>query len=169
MPGEPSAVVSATAGGGLESHNRLQIVVADDGVGIVGSVREKAAALAARGERTGCLSNSAKADSEIAVDVVSDLVKAVYGDRSVIAARAGHGLSTVAKHAARWNGTMNVISTFAPGRAMHHGRRGQSGHWDHREFAYDGVQGTLIHLTLDAAMHDRPGTRAATRREPAPV
>ena len=82
------AVVSATAGGGHESHNRLQIVVVDDGVGIVGSVREKAAALAARGESTPCLSNGAKTDSEIAVDVVSDLVGAVYGDRSVIGARA---------------------------------------------------------------------------------
>ena len=99
--GRALAVVSATAGGGRESHNRLQIVVADDGVGIVGSVREKAAALAARGERAGCLSNSARTDSEIAVDVVSDLVEAVYGDRSMIGARAGHGLSTVAKHAAR--------------------------------------------------------------------
>lgn len=163
------AVVSATAGGGHESHNRLQVVVIDDGVGIVGSVREKAAALAARGESTACLSNSAKADSEIAVDVVSDLVGAVYGDRSVLGARSGHGLSTVAKHAARWNGTMNVISTFAPGRAMHHGRRGRSGQWDHQEFTYEGVQGTLVHLTLDAAMHGRPGARASTRREPAPV
>ena len=70
--GRSLAVVSATAGGGHESHNRLQIVVVDDGVGIVSSVREKAAALAARGERTACLSNSAKTDSEIAVDVVSD-------------------------------------------------------------------------------------------------
>ena len=162
------AVVSATAGGGHESHNRLQIVVADDGVGIVGSVREKAAALAARGERTACLSNSAKTGPEIAVDVVSDLVEAAYGDRSVIGARAGHGLSTVAKYAARWNGTMNVISTFAPGRAMHQGRRGRSGHWGHREFMYEGVQGTLLHLTLDAAMHDRPA-RATARREPVPV
>ena len=167
--GRSLAVVSATAGGGLESHNRLQIVVADNGIGIVGSAREKAAALATRGERAGCLSNSARTDSEIAVDVVSDLVGAVYGDRSVIGARAGHGLSTVAKHAARWNGTMNVISTFAPGRAMHHGRRGRSGQWDHREFTYEGVQGTLVHLTLDAAMHDRPGARAVTLREPAPV
>ena len=163
------AVVSTTTGGGHESHNRLQIVVADDGVGIVGSVREKAAALVARGERTACLSNGTKIDSEIAVDVVSDLVGTAYGDRSVLGARAGHGLSTVAKHAARWNGTMNVISTFAPGRAMHHGRRGRSGQWDHREFAYEGVQGTLVHLTLDAAMHGSPGAQATTRREPAPV
>ena len=163
------AVVSATAGGGHGSHNRLQIVVADDGVGIVGSVRDKAAALAARGERTACLSNSAKPDSEIAVDVVTDLVGAVYGNRSVIGAKAGHGLSTVAKHAARWNGTINLISTFAPGRAMHHGRRGRAGQWDHREFAYNGVQGTLIHLTLDAVTHDGPVPRPRTRREPAPV
>lgn len=163
------AVVSATAGGGHESYNRLQVVVADDGIGIVGSVREKAAAIVARGERTACLSNGTKIDSEIAVDVVSDLVGAAYGDRSVLGARAGHGLSTVAKHAARWNGTMNVISTFAPGRAMHHGRRGRSGQWVHREFAYEGVHGTLVHLTLDAAMHGRPGARATTRREPAPV
>ena len=163
------AVVSATAGGGHESHNRLQIVVADDGIGIVGSVREKAMTLAARGEHIACLSNSAKTDSEIAIDVVSDLVEAVYGDRSVIGARAGHGLSTVAKHAARWNGTMNVISTFASGRAMLHGRRGRSTQWDHREFTYEGVQGTVVHLTLDAAVHDRPGSRATIRREPAPV
>ncbi len=167
--GRSLAVVSATAGGGQESYNRLQIVVADNGVGIVGSVREKAAAIAARGELTACLSNSAKSDAEIAVDVVSDLVGAAYGDRSVLGARAGHGLSTVAKYAARWNGTMNVISTFAPGRAMHHGRRGQAGQWDHREFRYEGVQGTLVHLTLDATMHDRPGARATSRREPVPV
>jgi hypothetical protein len=163
------AVVSATAGGGHESYNRLQVVVADDGIGIVGSVREKAAAIVAHGERAACLSNGAKIDSEIAADVVSDLVEAAYGDRSVLGARAGHGLSTVARHAARWNGTMNVISTFAPGRAMHHGRRGRSGQWNHREFAYEGVQGTLVHLTLDAAMHGSPGAQATTRREPAPV
>ncbi|MDE0606832.1 MAG: hypothetical protein OXH78_06745 [Acidimicrobiaceae bacterium] len=162
------AVVSATAGGGDESHNRLQIVVLDDGVGIVGSAREKADSLAARGKHATCLSNSAKTDSEIAVNVVSDLVEAVYGDRSVIGARGGHGLSTVAQYAARWNGTMNVISTFAPGRAMHHGRRGRSEQLTHQEFAHEGMQGTLIHLTLDA-VHDRPGSRTITRREPASV
>lgn len=162
------AVVSATAGGGHESHNRLQIVVVDDGIGIVDSVRKKADYLARRGEHAACLSNSARTDSEIAVDVVSDLVEAAYADRSVISARGGHGLSTVAQYAARWNGTMNVISTFAPARAMHHGRRGRSGQWDHQEFAYEGMQGTLIHLTLDA-VHDRPSPQATARREPASV
>ena len=154
--GRSLAVVSATAGGG---RNRLQIVVADDGIGIVGSVREKAVALAGRGERTACLSNGAKSDAEIAADVVSDLAEAVYGGRSVVGARAGHGLSTVAAHAASWDGTMSVISTFALGRAMHHGRCVRSGQWNHREFAYEGVQGTLVHLTLDAATHDRSGAR----------
>ena len=98
--------MSATAGGGRESHNRLQIVVADDGVGIVGSVREKAAALATRGERAGCLSNSARTDSEIAVDVSSRTWSgAVYGDRSVIGARAGQAASAPSRKHARPAGT----------------------------------------------------------------
>ena len=163
------AVVSVTAGGGHDSHNRLQIVVADDGVGIVGSVREKAESLAARGKRTPCLSNSTRPDSQIAVDVVSDLIETVFGDRSVIGAKGGHGLSTVAKHAARWNGTMNVVSTFAPCRAMHHGRRGPAGQWNHQEFKFEGIQGTLIHLTLNATMHDTPDSLPTTLREPASV
>ena len=148
------AVVSATAGG-HESPNRLQIVVADNGAGIVGSAREQAASLAARGEYAACLSNSAKTDSAIAVDVVSDLVGAAYGARSVIGARGGHGLSTVAELIARWNGTINVVSTFASGRAMH-ARCGPSRRWDHREYTHEGAQGTLVHLTLDASMGDGP-------------
>ena len=163
------AVVSATAGGGDDSHNRLQIVVADDGVGIVGSVRQKADALAARGQHATCLSNSAKADSEVAVDVVADLVQAVFGDRAVVGARGGHGLSTIAKHVSHWKGTMNVISTFAPSRAMHHGRRGRAGEWDHREFAREGLHGTLIHLTLDVVEHEASDPPETLRREPAAV
>ena len=163
------AVVSATAGGGDESHNRLQIVVADDGVGIVGSVRQKADALAARGQRTTCLSNSAKTESEIAEDVVSDLVEAVFGARAVVGARGGHGLSTIAKHVSQWQGTMNVISTFAPSRAMHHGRRGPTGEWDHREFKREGLQGTLIHVTLHAMRQEESGPRESSCREPAAI
>ena len=163
------AVVSATAGGGDDSHNRLQIVVADDGVGIVGSVRQKANALAARGQNTTCLSSSAKTVSEIAEDVVSDLVQAVFGDRAVVGARGGHGLSTIAKYVSHWKGTMNVISTFAPSRAMHHGRRGRAGEWDHREFAREGLRGTLIHLTLDVVKHEASDSSATFQREPAAV
>ena len=163
------AVVSATAGGGDDSYNRLQIVVADDGVGIVGSVRQKAAALAARGQNTTCLSSSAKTDSEIAEDVVSDLVQAVFGERAVAGARGGHGLSTIAKYVSRWKGTMNVISTFAPSRAMHHGRRGSSREWDHREFERQGLSGTLIHLTLNVIKHEASDSSATLQREPAAV
>ena len=163
------AVVSATTGGGHDSHNRLHIVVADNGVGILGSVRKKAESLAARGERTACLSDGTEPDYKIAVSVVSDLLEASFGERSVIGATGGHGLSTVAKHATEWNGTMNVISTFAPGQGTHHGRRGRSGKWDDGKFKHEGMQGTLVHLTLDATMHDRPGSRVSIRPEPVPA
>lgn len=161
------AVVSATAGGGHESSNRLQIVVVDDGVGIVGSVRQKATALATSGQVNRCLSNGAKTDPEIAIDVVSDLVETAFGARSVLGARGGHGLSTISKHVNQWNGTMNVISTFASDRAMHHGRRGRTGEWEPQEYGLKGIRGTLIHLTLEAVKHERTGTPEPLRREPA--
>ncbi len=163
------AVVSATAGGGDESHNRLQIVVADDGVGIVGSVRQKADALAAREQQATCLSGSSKTESKIAVDVVSDLVQAVFGARAVVGARGGHGLSTIAKYVSHWEGTMNVISTFAPSRAMHHGRRGRAGEWVHREFEREGLRGTLIHLTLDVVKPEASDSLASLQHAPAAV
>ncbi|MCQ3807137.1 MAG: hypothetical protein OXB92_14770 [Acidimicrobiaceae bacterium] len=162
-------VVSATSGGGSESHNRLHIVVADDGVGILGSVCKKAESLAAHGERTTCLSEGAKPNYKIAAGVVADILVSSFGERSVIGARGGHGLSTVAKHAAEWNGTMNVISTFAPGQGTQHGRHGRAGKWDDEEFKHEGMQGTLVHLTLDATMHDSPGSRVSNRCEPVPA
>ena len=163
------AVVSATAGGGRESHNRLQMVVADAGMGIVGSVRRKAEAHVAREQRMTCLSKSAKSDSSIAIDVVANLVAAAYGDRSVVGARGGHGLSTICDNVSRWNGTMDVISTFATSQAMHHGRRGRAGEWQNTEFKYEGIQGTLLHLTLDAVKAHRTETPEIRRPEPAAV
>ncbi len=157
------AVVSATAGGGDDSYNRLHIVVADNGIGIVGSVRRKAEELAASGQHTSCLSNSEKPDSEIAVDVISDLIESTYSKREVVGAKGGHGLSTIAEYASDWNGTMDVISTFAPGRAMHYGRRGQNGKWNQEEFSFEGMQGTLVHLTLDAVEH--PGISKPVRQD----
>ena len=163
------AVVSATAGGGDESHNRLQIVVADDGIGIVESARQKAQSLADRGQPSTCLSyGNARTDLDTVVDVVSDLVESVFDDRAVVGARGGHGLATIAKHVSRWDGTMNVISAFAPDRVMHLGRRGQSGSRRHQEFTMAGVRGTLVHLTLDAK-RDAARSPEALQREPVAV
>ena len=73
------------------------------------------------------------------------------------------------KYVSRWKGTMNVISTFAPSRAMHHGRRGSSREWDHREFERQGLSGTLIHLTLNVIKHEASDSSATLQREPAAV
>ena len=163
------AVVSATSGGGDDSHNRLQVVVVDNGVGIVDSVRTKAAALATGGQRTQCLSNGDTVDAEIAVDVISNLLRFVYGNRAVVGARRGHGLYTIGKHVSRWSGTMNVISSFAPGRVIHLGRRGRVGEWNAGEFAVEGVKGTVVHLTLDVVKQERPHSSKMRHPEPAAV
>lgn len=161
------AVVSATSGGGEHSHNRLQIVVIDDGIGIVGSVRAKVEALAARGQRSQCVCNEDKADAEIAVGVVSDLLDSVYADRKVVGGQGGHGLNTIFQHVSHWNGTMNVISSFAPGRAMHLGRRGRDGEWSPLEYSAKGMRGTVVHFTLDAAKQEASPSPKPRRRQPA--
>lgn len=144
------AIVSATTGGGEESHNRLQVVVADDGVGIVASAKTKADALAARGRRVRCLSGGDGPSAEVARAVVRNLVDAVYEKREVCGAQDGHGLCTISGYVSRWNGTINLISSFESGRAVHIGRRGQSGRWNHAEYAAEDLRGTIAHLTLDA-------------------
>ena len=148
-PVRAAAVVSATSGGGDRSNNRLQIVVLDDGVGIVDSVKAKAIALSSRGHPTQCVCIADKPDSEIAEDVISDLLCSVFGNRAVLGAQGGHGLNTIARHVSRWEGTMNVVSSFAPDRAIHLGRRGSTGGWHTSVFPARGIKGTLVHLTLD--------------------
>lgn len=161
------AIVSATSGGGEHSHNRLQIVVIDDGVGIVGSVKAKLEALTARGQYSNCICNEDKADAEIAMDVVTDLLHSVYGNRKVIGAQGGHGLNTIFRHVSQWNGTMNVISSFAPDRAMHLGRRGRDGEWSPQEFSAKGMSGTVIHFTLDAVRQEASPSPKLRRAQPA--
>lgn len=161
------AVVSATSGGGEHSHNRLQIVVIDDGIGIVGSVRAKVEALAARGQRSQCICNEDKAEAEVAVGVVSDLLHSVYRHRKVIGAQGGHGLNTISQHVSHWNGTMNVISSFALGRAMHVGKRGRDGKWSPLEYFAKGMNGTAVHLTLDAVKQEASPSPKLRRRQPA--
>ena len=163
------AVVSATSGGGDESHNRLQVVVVDNGIGIVCSAKKKAQDLLARGQPSQCLSTRAKPDEQIAVDVISDLLTSVYGNRGVIGARGGHGLNTISKYVSLWNGTMNVISSFAENRIMHRGRRGGKGKWKNSRFTVEGITGTLVHLTLDAVKQDRALPSETQDRELVPV
>lgn len=163
------AVVSATAGGGEHSHNRLQVVVADDGVGIVASARAKAAAIAASGKQLKCVSDGEEAGADTAVDVIYDLLRAVYRNRAVIGARGGHGLNTINSHVSRWDGTINVISSFAPDRAIHVGRRGRSGKWSSQEFAGGGLRGTMVHVTLDAMRQEASRSSEMRHREPAAV
>ena len=156
------AIVSATFGGGDQSHNRLQVVVADDGIGIIESTRRKAADLAANGQMSLSLSNQEKRDEESAEAVISNLLEKVYGKRSIIGARGGHGLNTVNQYVYRWNGTMNVFSSFADSTVIHHGRRGSDGKWLSSTYSAKGIRGTLIHLTLNAVTGDRerrPGSR----------
>ena len=64
---------------------------------------------------------------------------------------------------------MNVISTFAPSRAMHHGRRGRAGEWVHRESEREGLRGTLIHVTLDVVKHEASDPSATLQCEPPAV
>lgn len=144
------AIVSATTGGGEESHNRLQLVVADDGVGIFASAKAKAEALAARGRPVRCLSGGDGPSAEVARAVMRNLVDAVYEKREVCGAQDGHGLCTISGYVSRWNGTINLISSFKSGRAVHIGRRGQSGRWNHAEYTAEVLRGTIAHLTLDA-------------------
>ena len=152
--GRAMAFVSATTGGGDQSHNRLQVVIADDGVGIVTSAKAKAAALAARGRRVGCLSTRDGPSAEVARAVMTNLVQAVYEEREVCGARDGHGLCTISGYVSRWNGTINLISSFGLDRAMHIGRRGKSGDWSAAEYTALGLRGTIAHLTLDAVSSD---------------
>ena len=164
------AVVSATAGGGTLSHNRLQIVVADNGVGIMGSIRQKNRVMADRGwHTTSWIDDRGENTLEIAARAVSDLLESAYGDRDVVETRGGHGLNITAKYVSRWEGTMNVISAFAPGRATHHGRRGRKGHLKHCETTRAGLQGTVVHLTLDAVKHERQNPPRTRRRKLAGV
>ena len=152
--GRAMAFVSATTGGGEESHNRLQVVVADDGVGIVASAKAKAAALAARGRRVRCLSSGDGPSAEVAQAVMTNLVRAVYEEREVCGARDGHGLCTISGYVSRWNGTINLISSFGLDHAMHIGRRGRSGDWSPTEYTARGLRGTIAHLTLDATRNE---------------
>ena len=163
------AMVSATSGGGGDSHNRLQIVVIDDGIGILESVRTKDLNMLPREQNAQCISNGDKREAEIAVDVISDLLCSVYGKRRVIGAQGGHGLNTVSQHVSRWDGTMNVISSFASNRSMHLGRRGGDGRWIQGEFAANKMRGTVIHLTLQAVRCQEVPKSPQPRREPAGV
>ena len=167
--GRAMAIVSATSGGGEDSHNRLQIVVIDDGIGILESVRSKASNLLPREQNIQCISNDNKGKAEIAVDVITDLLCSVYGGRRVIGAQGGHGLNTVSQHVSRWDGTMNVISSFASNRSMHLGRRGSEGRWTQSEFAGNEMMGTVVHLTLHAVRCEVASTSHQPRREPAAV
>lgn len=145
------AFVSATAGGGEQSHNRLQLVVADDGMGIFASAKAKAEALTSRGRAVSCLTMRGEPSAETALAVMTNLVESVYEKREVCGAQDGHGLFTINRYISRWNGTINLISSFGPGRAMHIGRQGQSGDWACAEYIAGGFRGTIAHLTLDAA------------------
>lgn len=148
-------VVAATTGGGTLSHNRLHIVVADNGKGILASARDKAVAMKKRGQEVRCISaDRAKPEAEVAAAVMTDLVNAVYRDRQVCGAKSGHGLNTVNKHTLRWNGTIDIVSSFPDGGAMHLGRRGRDGTWGRNEYTVQGISGTLVHLTLDAIRDD---------------
>lgn len=144
-------VVTATTGGGKLSYNRLHIVVADDGIGMLASARAKAAAMMERGQEVRCISaDSTKPEAEVAYAVMTDLVNAVYSDRRVCGAKSGHGLNTVNKHTLRWNGTIDIVSSFPDSGVIHLGRRGRVGTWGHNEHTIQGISGTLVHLTLDA-------------------
>ena len=163
------AIVSATSGGGKDSHNRLQIVVIDNGIGILKSVKMKAEALIRNGLKLQCVSNGDKGNAEIAIEVVNDLLCSVYRERGVIGAQGGHGLNTVSQHVSSWKGTMNVISSFAPHRAIHLGRRGREGEWNRQEFTGKDIQGTVVQLTLDALTQERFTSPKLRHREPATV
>ena len=144
------AIVSATAGGGGDSYNRLQIVVLDNGIGILSSAKQKALALPASGELVQCISLETKPPPQIAINVIADLLENSYKNRRVIGARTGHGLNTATIRASRWNGTVNVVSSFSPGGVVHRGRRGHGGAWTSSQLSIEGTQGTAVHFTLDA-------------------
>ena len=163
------AVVSATFGGGDQSHNRLQVVVADNGIGIIESTRRKARELDANGQLSVCLSSEDKEDEEIAESVISNLLEKVYGERTVVGARGGHGLNTINRHVSRWNGTMNVFSSFADSRVIYHGRRGSQGKWLTRPYSAKGIRGTLVHLTLNAVSEHRERSPRSRDRELVPA
>lgn len=144
------AFVSATAGGGELSHNRLQVVVVDNGMGIFTSAKAKAEAMIARRRSVNCLTTRGTPSADAALAVMTNLVESVYEKREVCGAQDGHGLFTISRYVSRWNGTINLISSFGPGRAMHIGRQGQSREWASAEYAAEGIRGTIAHLTLDA-------------------
>lgn len=149
------AVVSATFGGGAKSHNRLHILVADNGIGIVDSVHQKASDHRQPIPRT---DNSSELTATDAMNVIPHLVHTAQSDRKFAGTKDGHGLYTMEKCTEEWHGTMDVISAFAPGRVIHYGKRGQTGEWNHREYSMEGIRGTLVHLSLDAICPARERT-----------
>lgn len=150
------AVVSATFGGGERSHNRLQVVAVDNGIGIIESARRKARVLTAMGQQQLSLSdtNEDKADKESAADLISNLLAKAYEERYLAGTQGGHGLNTITQHVSRWNGTMNVISSFADSRVIHRGRRNSDGKWRTSAYSVAGISGTVVHLTLNAISQD---------------
>jgi hypothetical protein len=144
------ATCSVTLGGGVESHNRLHIVVIDDGVGIPERVSRQRArrGLESWQDDTKVQEISRSLGLSLHGSLLHLIFDEAFGARALEPIDEGHGLHTVGFLAHQWTGTVNLFTSS--GQAFSWMRRIGRDEWRFNELAFDGCKGTALHVTLEA-------------------
>lgn len=144
------STVSVTDGG-TDSFRRLHLVVADNGIGILGSLRKK---MEMSHNAAGSSSEEWRTQ-ERATAVIQKLWDQGFGDRCLpwaVHATAGHGFNEIQKLVNLWSGTINISTDMGISQVISLQRiRNKS--WSHLVRHCPNVHGTIIHVTLEAKKH----------------
>ena len=147
------AAVSVTDGGS-QSYKRLHVVVADNGIGILGSLGRKSSS-DARGD---CILSSPEPYSKRATAALENLCSYGFRDRNVTPAIGGHGLNEVTNLVGKWGGSLDIYTGIGGGHFVAVSRTG-SDKWNEPTMAYVAAgatdmvhaNGTLVRVTLNAS------------------
>lgn len=160
------ASFSMTAGGGNDSFNRVHIVVADNGVGIIDSVDQRrfARRLSNWRDEQSIQDLAEQHDCSVEAALVLHLVEDAYGNRSVASTQDGHGLHTSGVLARQWSGSFD-LRTAGTKKEIVVSRTGR----DPFEVTENVLRsaGTLFHVTLEACPLDDSATSAPSELHPA--
>jgi hypothetical protein len=163
------AACSVTLGGGAESHNRLHIVVMDNGVGIPERVSRQRTE---RGLRP--WEDDAKVrhiSSRLGISELGALLHLIFdeafGARSLEPIDHGHGLHSVGALAHQWTGTVNLFTAGPQGCSWM--RRIGRDDWRFSDFPSAGCSGTTLHVTLEAPANAPGATGEPSHRDPVSV
>lgn len=148
------ACFSLTAGGGEQSFNRVHVVVADDGLGIIASVDQRRAArrLPDWRQESDIQSLAEEHGCGVEAALVLHLVQDAHGNRTVASTQDGHGLHTSGVLAHQWSGSFDLhtagseseIIVSRTGRGPLQVAEGERA-----------ASGTLFHVALEASPASR--------------